>query len=382
MTYPIPQPSVSAYKLWTAFFAMICAAIASFPYFFNPAKNQLYATIGFLAPYCATMFMLNWEVLMVMSVKGILGLWIGIGNACLIHVIASAIDDGPWCRLWSFLLFLPESWFWALAFKPTNTKLNDWIMPEGIFVTATLGGMFYPPGDLYMALAVAGIWATFGFVVMCSVVTILKVTHLLPQQGPSPISQFADAVANVFEHESGRFPDVTFGCEASAAYYNDLDVAVEKLVSVALPPKIQATAFTISSELDSLRDCLAEGEFSQAMIDYVWKPFCAEFTHLRIAVSQALRDCANGNAEVGCYDLDDRARRCQSYLLKCIAESNAECARGHIEPPSASELLRFHYAVGTMIYVAILTETFRKALIEEIIEATRQKKLQNAVSLL
>ncbi|KAF4661172.1 hypothetical protein FOL47_006791 [Perkinsus chesapeaki] len=377
MPYPKPQASVSAYKLWTAFFAMLCAAIASFPYFFNPLKNPLYAAIGFLGPYCSTMLMLNWEVLIKMSVKGVLGLWIGIANACLVHVIADAADPGQWNRVWSFLLWLPEAWFWSLAFKPMNNKLRDWIMPEGIFVTGTLGAMFYPPGNVYVALAAAGTWATFGFVVMCSVVTILKVTKLLPHSGPGPISAFADAAANVFEQESGRFPDVNMGADVAEAYHKDLEQAVEKLVNIPLPPKVQATAFTITSELASLRDCLSEGEFSEGMIKYVWKPFCADFSNLRITVSQVLRDCANGKAEASSYDLSEQAKHCQEYLLECIAESNAECARGHTQFPSAAELLRFHYAVGTMLYVAILTENFRKALVEEVIEETKQKKLQS-----
>ncbi|KAF4744906.1 hypothetical protein FOZ63_019300, partial [Perkinsus olseni] len=102
------------------------------------------------------------------------------------------------------------------------------------------------------------------------------------------------------------------------------------------------------------------GDFEPAIVEQMWKPIAGDLLELRTDVDLVLRQTAEGDtSDDG--KLSQKLRDCEGSLLSSLDDIGMVVARcGKENGPSTSEVIRFHYALGSLVYFAYLVEKYRE----------------------
>ncbi|KAF4675654.1 hypothetical protein FOL47_007426 [Perkinsus chesapeaki] len=365
MTLPKKPSSVSTYALASALFTTACVAFAIIPVYAYDMKNSVIfprMMVGAVVSQGAIMDIRGGTMF---TIKGLITIIMafGIGEAMfqIVLAVCEALN-APYSRIWATVVTYPFSLFFALGTPTSRCKLGDYIMPN------VASAFVYIPTSLYFEEAaqetlVAFVMAIYAFFIPIVFLALLKATGLLITNGPPPMVRFAcDAAAfngllNDYFVSAGTHKEVL---DAAEKHFNDICV---ELAKSPLPPEVATILFHMSGELFALHESLVEiGDFEPAIVEKMWKPIAGDLMELRSNVDLVLRQTAEGNTDED-GQLSQKLRDCEANLLRSLDDIGMNVASNcdADEAPEASEVVRFHYATGSLVYFAYLVEKYRVA---------------------
>ncbi|EER06784.1 hypothetical protein Pmar_PMAR013835 [Perkinsus marinus ATCC 50983] len=369
MSPPKEPSSVSTYALASALFTTACVGFAIIPCYAYHMKDAVLVPrlmVGAVVSQGVTMDM---RAASTFCLKGVITLCFAFGFGEIMYQIVLAVCqclNAEYSRIWATVVTYPFSLLFALGTPTSRCKLGDYIMPN------VASAFVYIPTSLYFEepakeTLVAFVMAIYAFCLPLVLLAILKVFGLLITPGPPAKMRFA--------YEAARFNGILTDYFVSGGTHRKLLDAAEKrfsgicvnLARSPLPPDVATILFHMSGELFALHESLTEmGDFEPAVVDQLWKPIAGDLLELRTEVDLVLSRTAEGNTDDDNGKLKQKLGDCEGSLLRSLEDVGMVVAKSGIENgPSTPEVIRFHYAMGSLVYFAYLVEKYREVVVKE-----------------
>ncbi|KAF4703412.1 hypothetical protein FOZ63_033578, partial [Perkinsus olseni] len=371
MSSPTPPPSW--YSLATAWVTVVAVAIAIIPIYCPPTADPWYLPILVAGPCVATITFLDLRLYTFMGLATVTSTWMGLGVGMLIHFIFDVASGGKYNRLWAALLLCPYTFLSSLGMPAAKSKLGRFTLSALVSAFSYVPVAFYA-ADAYTEAWVTGLAVTFGAVVPWVVLLIFKTLGLIPSPGLPMTKRLPSAAADFFDLLTGYFICARDHNNAIQAQADDFNEVCHAAAKQKIPARLSAVFWNMAGELFSLKDCLLTQELEPGIIAYVWKPLAADFSVLRSEVGIVLRKTARGVPEEADRDLSGRIASCEQLMVDVISEVSRKAVEGSISPPSSTAVVQFYSAVGSILYIAGLTEKYRLAAVAQKEEEERERQ--------
>ncbi|KAF4699000.1 hypothetical protein FOZ62_024363 [Perkinsus olseni] len=371
MSSPTPPPSW--YSLATALVTVVAVAIAIIPIYCPPTADPWYLPILVAGPCVATITFLDLRLYTFMCLATVTSTWMGLGVGMLIHFIFDVASGGKYNRLWAALLLCPYTFLSSLGMPAAKSKLGRFTLSALVSAFSYVPVGFYA-ADAYTEAWVTGLAVTFGAVVPWVVLLIFKTLGLIPSPGLPMTKRLPFAAADFFDLLTGYFICARDHNNAIQAQADDFNEVCHAAAKQKIPARLSAVFWNMAGELFSLKDCLLTQELEPGIIAYVWKPLAADFSVLRSEVGIVLRKTARGVPEEADRDLNGRIASCEQLMVDVISDVSRKAVEGSISPLSSTAVVQFYSAVGSILYIAGLTEKYRLAAVAQKEEEERERQ--------